>query len=171
MYLSEVLAWVAGIIGFALTSWATILASGLLFETRAKLTCLEIEQAPRRVFFRGALLVATIGSLSLALVNHPFPLLKLLGFGIFAWLLAAAAIGIAGISLLISDRIRRQQEMPVFTAQSRAAAITVAVSMVPIVGWLLFAPAVFLFGLGAGWRACVPPVREWRKGSHANDAA
>jgi len=171
MYLGDVLAWVAGIIGFALTSWATILASGLLFESRARLSRVEIEQSTGRVFFRGALLMATVGTLSFSLVNHPFPLLKLVGFGVLAWLLAAAAIGIAGISLLIADRIRNHQEMPVFTAQSRASAITVAVSMVPIVGWLLFAPAVFLFGLGAGWRACVPPVRQWLKRSHANDAA
>ena len=113
----------------------------------------------------------TVGGLSLALVNHPFPLVKLLGFAILAWVLAMAAVGVAGVSLLIADRIRARQELPLFTAQSRAAAITVAVSMVPILGWLLFGPAVFLVGLGAGWGACVHSPRSWFNRSHANDSA
>jgi len=171
MFLGDVLAWVAGLIGLFLTTWATILACSLLFDRRTGAARDDIEAKPAQAFLRGLLIQATIGALAIAMISNPLPLLKVVGFAVVAWLLAIAAVGTGGIALLISDRIRARQELPEFTAMSRAAAITVGIGMVPIAGWLLFGPAVFTFGLGAGWKACVRSIKSIRNRSHATDAA
>jgi predicted ferric reductase len=156
LVLGDVLAIAAGFLGLALTSWATVLAIGLLFTDKAGRARESLEQGPWRIGGIGVIVVLTLGLLAIVLLGQPLPLVKLLGWVLLGWLLAIAFVGVAGVATLVSERITRlAPETAPFTALSRGAAVLVGGSLLPLAGWFVFAPALLIIGLGAGWKAVV----------------
>jgi len=157
--IGDVLAVIASVLGAAVTLWALLIGGALIFEKRAARACDVLEQSAGSAIGLGAAIALTGGALGLALVNQNNGLLKLIGFALSLTLLGTAAIGGAGLTLLLGERISRNVAPadPVLSL-ARAAGLLVAAGFTPLLGWFLVAPVAFLASLGAGSRAVFRPL-------------
>jgi hypothetical protein len=145
---------VAILAGLALTAWGFMIACALLFPARVEVARNAISLGYKKCLGWGvlSLLIAVFGVI---VFNIPNPGFKLLGFMIFAGYLGCVAIGMSGISKLASERFRvlAGSETSLFAAYSKSAAYIVIASLLPVLGWFLFAPALILAAGGAGLMA------------------
>lgn len=156
LIIGDVLAVAAAIFGVGLTTWATLLAIGLLFADKAERARQRLEYGAFRLGAIGAVIALTLGLLSLLMLGNPLPLVKLLGTVLLGWLLAVACVGASGVATLLAERIDRfGADMKPFTRLSRGTALLVGAGLLPLAGWFVFAPAMLLVSLGAGWYAVV----------------
>jgi len=147
----DVLAVLGIFTGVALTSWATVLAFGLLFEEKSQRATQAIEGRPWHTALLGVLVLSVLGFLSIALMNGALPVIKLLGLVTTGWLLTIALVGGAGLVESLAQRIAAiSDEIKPFTARSRAAGILVGSALLPLAGWFVFAPVLLIVCVGAG---------------------
>jgi len=158
----DVLAFVSLLIGTCISGWCLTMAYGLLFPAKSWVAQREITTNPWKCLGRGALVVFTVGLLGLVLISAvPNPLIKLVGWVMLLSVFAVAALGMAGIALNAGERLRRMApEMNPYAAFSRGSAILIVACIVPIVGWLAFAPVLYLASIGAGVKAILTRVEE-----------
>ena len=162
MGIGDVMTVVWSILGCFLTMWAAVVSAVLLFPgptTRAQAALAQ----PKKALWRGTVLTATLGVLSVLLIANPLPLAKTLGVGVLFGLLTVSVIGTAGIALSLGRRIQELDPgMAAYPATVRAAAFLVGGTLTPILGWLFFAPLLLLCSLGTGWTAVVLPLSSRR---------
>lgn len=152
--IGDVLAWIGALVLIGITSWATILASALLFDGASSRADGAISTRPWHVVWVGLLITLTLGSLSVVLIAQPNPLGKLLGWILLAYLLFVAVLGASGVARMVATRIRElHDDLPAYNALSRGVILIIGAAMLPVVGTLLIAPAVLVVSLGAGWAA------------------
>lgn len=146
MVTADVLAVIALLVGVGGTAWAMTVSMGLLFPEGAR----RAGEATRGAFVRGLLPFAA-GLFGLGVSSVPFPGAKLLGLFLVLAVLALASLGLAGLARVAGRRITMLQpglgEYPAFL---RGAGFLVAACLFPLLGWFLFAPALFVVALGAG---------------------
>jgi hypothetical protein len=142
-------------------SWAaTLLLAALAFPGRTRCAQHAIETMPRACGLRGLFLLLLVGGAALALGQSPAGLLRLLAGALYAALAAVAALGGAGITRLLGERILESgTPMPPFAALTRGTILFVTAGFLPVVGWFLIVPAAALLSLGAGWSVLRAPAR------------
>lgn len=147
---------VALLMGIGLTTWALYLATALTFRTRAEIARERITGRPVWSFVIGLVVTLTIGVVFIAMAANPFPPAKILGLGGVFGLIALSALGGAGLSLHLSDRIRAMDpELSIYQGLTRAAMLIVVASFFPFVGWFFIAPILFVTSLGVGCSALI----------------
>jgi len=168
MLLADVLAVISLFVGFWLTGWATITIMSLLFGRQAEAAAVTIQTSPVKSGLIGAGMVATLGVLSVIFMLAPLPLGKVIGAVMFMFLFMVSFLGTAGICHIAARRVTEGYPgLAPFAALSRAAAILVTASMLPVVGWLFIAPLIVFVSLGAGTRSLMrrKPVMVMQNGT------
>ena len=159
--IGDVFSIVAAIFGLFITAWAASVAIMLLLPQATERARAVAEETPGRTILSGIALLLTVGLVGVVMLGNPLPLMKLLGWTLTLGLLGIAAIGTAGIGQAAGSRIRvLAPEMPAYPAMVRGAAYVIGVTLLPLLGWFLFAPILLLASLGAGWKAVRTPVRH-----------
>jgi hypothetical protein len=170
MTIGDVLAVVAGIGSACVAAWTALVASALLFSRHAQRGQTALEAHPWRTVFSGF-----VGSI--ALMNLPNGLVKLLGWVLLLAMLSLGALGGGAVAKLMAQRVQQSEtRLSHFGALLRGAAIPVVSSLLPFVGWFVFLPLGLSAALGAGWsslrtakqRAVQPqfPVSEMHASTH-----
>jgi hypothetical protein len=177
MTIGDVLAVVAGIGSACVAAWTALVASALLFSRHAQRGQTALEAHPWRTVFSG-FVIAIIGIVgSIALMNLPNGLVKLLGWVLLLAMLSLGALGGGAVAKLMAQRVQQSEtRLSHFGALLRGAAIPVVSSLLPFVGWFVFLPLGLSAALGAGWsslrtakqRAVQPqfPVSEMHASTH-----
>jgi hypothetical protein len=161
MIQGDVMAFVATLIGTCLSAWALTMAYGLLFPAKSAVAQREIVARPWKCIGRGVLLLLTVGLIGFLLAIVPSPPVKLFGWALLLGLFSVASLGMAGLSLSAGERLQKMApEMNHYAAFSRGAGFLIVGCVLPIVGWLGFAPALYLASLGAGFQALRTKVEE-----------
>jgi hypothetical protein len=159
---------VAVLLGVGITAWAMILAFALMFPARSDRSRTEFELGPVKSFWIGLISLVTLGTLAIGLANAPLPPVKLLGTGLILLLISLGMMGLSGLSLMISARIRAMEpSLSLYASLCRATMLVVIACFFPFVGWFLVAPILFTMGLGVGMLTlrgrevvAAPPVIE-----------
>jgi len=113
-----------------------------------------VESQPWKCALTGLALTAFTGTIGIALLSQPLAPLKFVGWLVLLALMATSFAGSSGVVLLVAHRLRSIDEsMTPYGAFSRAAVFIVLPSILPVLGWFLFAPIVFSIGVGAGLRS------------------
>ncbi len=145
--------------GFALsaiTLWALILLSSLLFRVKVAVASREAEAHPWRALTVGMLVGLPAMIVLVILANVPHPIVKILALVGALALLALSAVGGAGIARLIGERVRQAGGAQTsFGATATGSALMVGAMLVPLVGWLFIAPAMLFMGLGLTTHAAI----------------
>lgn len=145
--IGDVMGIVAFLTGLGGTAWAMTVTMGLLFPEQSARASASAKGA-----FKRGLLPLVGGVAGVLLLGAPLPLGKLLGWILILGVLALAALGLSGLSRIAARRIAAlSPEMAEYPAFLRGAGFLVAASLLPVLGWFLFAPAAFVVALGAGW--------------------
>ena len=164
--LGDVLVIVSLIVGICTTGWALILACGLLFPHRSESATDVLTAHPLKCIGRGTLVTVLMGGLAIVMLSGPNPIGKFAGIGVLLALLAVAVLGASGMSRVVAARIEfLAPGISPFGAYCRAAGFLVVGSMMPFLGWFLFAPVAILASVGSGWpvllrRASRPSLAE-----------
>ncbi|MBL8086984.1 MAG: hypothetical protein JNM85_02795 [Chthonomonas sp.] len=139
--------------GLGLSSWAAMIVAALLFPSRAEVAQAAIVKPGRTVGLGLATGFVGIG-FSLVLLSVPQPLAKLIGFAGLGTMLCIAAVGGAGLSRLLMTRIHAiDPSWGPFPSLARASTLVVLMGLLPIIGWFLLGPAMFVLMIGAGTRS------------------
>ena len=86
--IGDSLAVVALLGGIGLSTWALIVAIGLLMPNKTKNAQQVLSNGPWRPLILGALITLTVGLFSVILLSAPNPATKLLGTVVLMWLLS-----------------------------------------------------------------------------------
>lgn len=157
----DVLAFISLLLGTCVPAWALTITYGLLFPGRSEVAKGIVNAQPWKCVGRGALIVLTLGLLGVALVASPAPVTKLLGWLLLLAILSVAALGLSGVALNASERMRSMApDMTHYAAFSRGAAFMIAGCILPFVGWFAFGPLLFLAAIGAGSKAAFSRMGE-----------
>jgi hypothetical protein len=149
MTIGDVLATVDGILAACASLWAALVLCTLLFERRARYAADAIEQHPWRCLGAGLGVGSIAALIGVACVSQGSGALKLIGWVSLALLISQITLGASGFSLLIADRIRRNDDgLSRFQSTARAAGIQVAAALIPLLGWLIGAASI-VASLGA----------------------
>ena len=162
MIQGDVLAVIAMLIGICVSAWSLTMAYGLLFPAKTEVAKQAVMDRPWKCLGRGVAVLFTVGLVGLLLVSKvPNPLIKLIGWVLLLAIFSVAALGMAGISSIASDRLRRMApDMSHYAAFSRGAGFLIVGCVLPIVGWLAFGPILYLAAIGAGYKAATSKVQE-----------
>jgi hypothetical protein len=149
--LGDVWAITALIVGISACAWALLLCLALLFQHRSQLAMGSIAARPWESLGIGFALTLIWGGLSILLLSVPLPAVKLLGWLLLLGLMAVSFTGSSGLVLLAASRLRAIDEgLTAYGAMSRGAIFVVVPCILPVLGWFLIAPVIFMFGAGAG---------------------
>jgi hypothetical protein len=152
--LGDVWAITALIVGISACAWALLLCLTLLFQHRSQVAMEAIVARPWQSLGSGAALTIVWGGLSILLLSTPLPAVKLLGWAIVLGLMAVSFTGSSGLVLLAASRLRAVDEgLTAYGAMSRGAIFVVVPCILPILGWFLTSPLIFMIGVGAGVRS------------------
>ena len=123
----------------------------ILIGFGAEMAKARVAARPGQSFLGGLLVAEPLGFIWVPMAANPVPPIKLLGMtGLFT-LIAISALGGAGLSLHLSDRIRAMEPgLSVCSGPPRAAMLIVVAGFFPFVGWFLIAPVLFVTFLGVG---------------------
>ncbi len=161
MLLGDVLTVVASIFGLGVSTWALFVGSAFLFDRKSVRAQSILESGPGKTFWVGLFFTFVIGALGFRLIAVPLPLAKLLGIAVLGLLIALVAVGGAGLSRVIADRIRHEDvSVTPLPAIVRGALYIVLASAMPLVGTLAIAPFVLILCAGAGARVVLSKATE-----------
>lgn len=149
--IGDVIAVIGVLIGICLSSWAVLMGFTTLFPRRADAACEAVRRHPWRATLLGLAVWTVLGSIGLAMLGSPLPVVKLTGL---VWLMILTALTVIGASGLTTLIARRLQGMGAgsgeFGALSRSALILVVSPILPFVGWFAVLPVLLAASLGAG---------------------
>jgi len=152
--IGDVLAVIGFLTATVLSVWALVMAVSTLFRERTMRARVRMEKAPGKVTLLGAVLTLVVGATAAALLNHPVPLLKLVGWIFYLLLLTAGAIGFSGLAKLVAERLLQiEPSLTPYGALSRATLFCVLAALTPILGWFVVGPLIGFASLGAGTHA------------------
>ena len=135
----------------AVSVWALLVASALIFGRRAEYAQDYFELAPWRTFIIGLLFGGAGNFLGIALLSAAPPLIKLFGWFILATMWSFSVIGASGLARLAANRISDMESGSAgFGALAKGAGLVVLAGMVPLLGWLLIIPVLTIVSFGAG---------------------
>lgn len=156
--IGDVFSIVSIFLGLALSAWSLIIAMALLFPARIKRSTESLMETPKKTFFRGVLMLVVL-VVSFFMVAGPNPVGKLIGLPLLLLTLTIATMGAGAISRTIGIRIQEMSGKPLsdYEALLRGAGFMVVAGILPILGWLAFAPVVLITALGAGTVALKNP--------------
>lgn len=139
----------------------------LLFPAATARAEMRLARMPGRTFFFGLLLNLVVTVLVLILVNVPLPGANLTAIVLVLSTLAIAAVGAAGLTGWMSQRLRERSQAGLSPAAAflRAVVALELAAAFPILGWFLFIPLCLIFCLGAAGLALL------RRGPHRQPAA
>ncbi len=144
------------LIGVALSTWATLITSALIFRRKAEYARGYFEKSPGISIFLGIVIGGVSTGIALALLQVPNPAVKLAAWVMLSSIAAIAALGGAGLALLAGSRIESMESgSNGFSALARGSGLMVLVGMVPFFGWFAYIPVVVLASFGAGLQALV----------------
>ncbi|MGC8783890.1 MAG: hypothetical protein ACP5RN_05840, partial [Armatimonadota bacterium] len=144
----------------------------VLFGERTARARERLEHSPVKVTLLGAGIGLVLGFLVVALINHPIPWLKLVGWMIYLLMLVAAAIGFSGIATLVAHRLAAlEPALTPYSALSRGALFCVLATLVPILGWFVVGPLMTFASIGAGVEALFTRSHAVAPSQPANTAA
>ena len=112
---------------------------------------LAMRESPWRAFFIGLANYFFLGGISLLLLSTEIPPLAFIGLVLFALLTAVTVIGLAGLILLIGDRLQSLSGREMSNL-ARLIWATIALELaifLPFVGWFLLAPVLSMLSFGA----------------------
>src|SRR5213596_1544802 len=134
MTIGDVMAVTGSVIGICLSLWGLLVGLSLLFEARANQARLVLEAQPGRALATGAILVATLGTLSIALLKAPGGF-KILGWVLLLGLLGLSAFGGSGLALLLSRRVATHAPLlSPLGALGRGAGLLAVAWVFPVLG-------------------------------------
>jgi len=144
--------------GLIFTWW--LLFPGPVTRAEARLT-----HTPGRAFLFGLLLTFILTILVLILANLPLPGANVTAVALIIVTLAIAAVGAAGLTQWMAQRLREKSKPGLSTAGGflRAVVVLELAAAFPIIGWFLFIPICLIISLGAAglaliWRGSRPAV-------------
>jgi len=153
MTLAQVQFWVAIVVAL-IASWSALLISvALLLPAAATRAQEELETAARRCGVRGILFwLLQIAAWGVLLNNRiQAPVVKLICLAAALALGAAMTVGAAGLAQLLGARIvERARGATPWGALVRGSVVYSLACLVPVIGWLLFAPIAGIVSMGAG---------------------
>ena len=151
---------VATLSGVAVTVWSFKIACALLLPSRVESARVAVSTKLGSCIGAGFLNLL-FGIITFIILQVPHPATKLLGTVLLAGYFATIAIGASGISKLAAERLRdlKGGQSNMFDCYAKASLYLVIASLMPVLGWFLFAPLVLLIGGGAGLIAILKPVR------------
>jgi hypothetical protein len=129
----------------------------LLFPQMTTRAAVRLAHAPGRTFLFGILLSLGIGVLVLIMANLPLPGANIIAVGLIVIALAIAAIGTAGLTHWLAQRVRERSK-PGLSEVSGFLRAVIALELAaafPIIGWFLFIPLCLIICLGAAGLALV----------------
>lgn len=150
--------------GICLSAWALTMSVALVFSGKAQHARARLTRKPWASFFLGLAIWVTVGLIGFGMIANPLPVAKLMGWTVVMTLLSVAAVGMAGLAMHASERLRSlAPEMTPYTALAKSAGVIVVAGLVPILGWFLIVPFVVFASTGAGLMALAlrsPEVAE-----------
>lgn len=151
--LGDVWSITAAICGIAACTWALLVCASLLFERRTAAAKEHLLRAPVQLTLLGLGVTVLVGGAGIAMLSLPNPLVKFLGWAVMLWLMVVSFTGSAGLARYAGERVNRlDPNLSPYGALSRGAMFVVLSSLLPILGWLVFAPIIFCLGVGSGLR-------------------
>ena len=152
--IGDVFSVIGGLVGICVTAWALIMGTALLFQSSASRARDAYRAAPWKGLGLGMLSTVFLGFFGIVLSSIPVPLVKLAGLGFFLALMALAALGASGLSLLIAERVAAlDPSISRFGAMQKACAILVIAGVFPVLGWFLVGPVFVIASAGYGLQA------------------
>ena len=123
----------------------------LLFPGPAGRAEARLAHTPGRTFSFGLLLTLIVAVLVLVLANGPLPGANLAAVGLVIITLAVAAVGAAGLTNWMAQRLSAQSKAGLSPAAAfiRAVVVLELAAAFPIIGWFLFIPLCLILCLGA----------------------
>lgn len=151
---------VATLTGVAVTVWAFEIACALLFPTRVEAARTAVSLKTGSCIGMGFVSLL-FGVFTFVILQIPNPLTKLIGTILLSCYFALVAVGSSGIAKLAAERMRTLKggQSNLFDSYAKAALYLVIASLLPMLGWFLFAPLVLLIGGGAGTLAVLKIVQ------------
>lgn len=148
--LGNVMSLTAVLAGVFASVWALVMALALVSPDKAAAAAEQAVLHPKRRAALGLVVGVLPGLIGLALMSAPTPGGRLLGICLVTGVMAVTALGLAGLALHASHRIRSlESQVSPLGALGRAAAILLGACFVPIVGWFLAAPALLSLAFGS----------------------
>lgn len=141
----------------AMVAFCTVMA-----PRRAARAADRIVSRPWRTGLTGLAVLLGVVLLVVLLLAPQAPILTLLAFVTAGAALALSALGRSGLALAAARRISGD-ENPGLKPIMQAVWMSEGISLLPIVGWLIYMPAMVCLGLGASLgrlRPEAPPVLE-----------
>lgn len=150
MTIGDVLAALAVLMAVGFGWGATLLTAALAFPVRAQQASEALAASPGWCLARGLGVFFGVGLIALTLTHHPAGPVRLIGYVVWAALALTAAVGVAGLTRLMSERIQANgTAMNPFASLTRATVLLVLAGFVPLVGWFLVTPLVAFIALGS----------------------
>ncbi|GIW56546.1 MAG: hypothetical protein KatS3mg082_2979 [Nitrospiraceae bacterium] len=157
--IGDALTVLAIVIGTAVSAWAMTVVCALVFTKRTEIAQGALRQSALKAFLYGLLGGGALIILSIILSSLPLPMAKLAGLMGFTITVLLAAIGGAGLSRLIANRVMRHDpDVSAYSALTRASGLIVAAAAFPVVGWFVIGPILLVLALGAGVLSVVQRV-------------
>jgi hypothetical protein len=153
----------AGLLGFAAALAGLMLWTALVFPRPTERARATLEEWPGRCFGTGLLLALLLGGPAVALRSSPNGLAKLAGLALALALGVWLAFGMAGMAVLLGERLRPlSPAMTPLGGLVRGAVTLELAALLPFFGWFLVTPLAGLVLIGAGARATWrhPPRRS-----------
>ncbi len=150
-----------------LSAWAILIGVSLICHNRVAAAADRLTSHTGSCVFWGAVWTFVVGGLSLAALQVPHPLVKILALASLGGLMLLAAVGAGGIVHLIAERIQlRDPGFSGFIGLVRGATTVVLAAMLPVAGWFFLGPLILAGSMGAGLHAVA--VRNPRRVSEVS---
>jgi len=160
--MADVYSIVFTILGFLVVSCGLNVWTALVFPAPVQRCRSRLEEGPFASFLLGAVYAGVFGGLGIAALSAPSGGVKIFGAVLFAPLMIGLAVGGAGLSTLLAERMRALQEgASPFGLLVRGSLINSLAALFPFIGWFLFIPVAGLISLGAGLTAVI--IRPHRR--------
>jgi hypothetical protein len=123
----------------------------LLFPNLTARAEARLAQTPGRTFFFGLLLAIVITVMVLILLNLPLPGANFFAVVMVLGALAVAAVGMAGMTNRLAQRLRDKSNAGISPAGGflRAIIVLELAAAFPFLGWFFFIPLCLVISLGA----------------------
>jgi hypothetical protein len=153
MTFGDVLAITLLIVVTVITLWAGIVAFSVVFSGKARIAAQALTERPGRQIGFGFLIAAVSTGITIAFLSKGGPVASI-GFFIAAAIMALAVMGSAGLAMVVAERLKQlDTTYSPLSSTVRGAALSVAVGLIPVIGWFFLFPAALCASLGAGMTA------------------